>query len=120
VDTIDGDYIDLDGAGRVDDVMAALNRLFEVPGSAWDDRTAFPLLRLDQGIELVVDYGCHGPESARVAIAVDNGDAGLRRVVAARVFHELAASTPWELRWTSDEEAELVAARTGTVCAPRS
>jgi hypothetical protein len=77
-----GEYLDVICPAEPDEIATLLNQALRVPAEAWERTHYFPWIRLEYGVEVVVDYGAEGPGTVRLAVTDNHGDPVQRHAVA--------------------------------------
>lgn len=102
VPTISGVYIEMEGPDHIAAVVDALTPVLNALAGDWEP-TTHPLLRLRRDrLEVILDHGYAGADTARLAIADLDGDTVSLRATAGHIYDMLAANTTWRLRWSAD------------------
>lgn len=98
-DLDESEYVNPRGAVRSETIIDALTAVLGLPESSWrHGGLAMPRLR---SVEVFLDYDCDGPDTARLAIEVADGDSAAGHHLAWLIHHAWSTRTDWIVDWSS-------------------
>jgi len=99
---VDGDYLDLIGPDSDSEIERLIEQALRVTPAVWDVTGPFAWGRIDASLVVIVDYGCEGDGTARIAITDLDGGARRQRATADLLRRHISSRTDWALTYTTD------------------
>lgn len=87
------------GAVRSEALIDALNAALGLPELSWRHRGL--AMRRPRTVEVFLDYDCGGPDTARLAVEVADGDSAAGHHLAWLIHHAWSTRTDWIVDWSS-------------------